>query len=249
MLAASARSISLIQLISTICSISGLWVFDFDTAAWLMILLGYFLYSGVGISMMMHRYWTHRSFEFKSKWIMWICTWFAIVAGRGSPIGWVYVHRLHHAYSDTSKDPHGPDIVGWKLFFPHLIKYGEIINTRLIRDLLTRTQLYINRYYLAFIMLWSLVLLAIDPKLLYFFYIIPLMFSFISLNLFVLLTHRYGYINFEGRDNSKNNWVISLILWGEGWHNNHHNNPASYSTKVKWWEIDLLGIFISFLKK
>jgi stearoyl-CoA desaturase (delta-9 desaturase) len=249
MFAASALTLSIVQIITTILTILGFFYFDFTLLNILIIFIGYFLYSGVGVSMMMHRYWTHRSFEFKYKIVEIICKWFAIVAGRGSPIGWVYVHRLHHAFSDTPKDPHDPTTVGWKIFFPHLIKYGSTVNKRLINDLMTREQLYINKYYNLFLVAWASVLLLIDPSFLYFFYIIPLFLTFVSLDLFVFLTHKHGYRNFNSRDNSKNNWFISLILWGEGWHNNHHSNAANFTTKVKWWEIDPLGIIISLVKR
>jgi stearoyl-CoA desaturase (delta-9 desaturase) len=248
MFSASALTLSVIQILSTILTILGMWYFDFTLSSFILIFLGYFLYSGIGVSMMMHRHWSHRSFEFRYKWMLWICTWFAIVAGRGSPIGWVYVHRLHHAFADTPRDPHDPKTIGWKIFFPHLIHYGETIDKRIIKDLLKKEHLYINRYYILFLIMWSLILLAIDPAVLYFFYIVPLMLTFIGLDLFVFLTHKYGYQNFYAKDNSKNNWFISVILWGEGWHNNHHKNAGNYSTQVKWWEIDLLGYIIKFVK-
>jgi stearoyl-CoA desaturase (delta-9 desaturase) len=248
-LAASSNTVSLIQLTSIILSVFGFFYFEISLTNFLLILFGYFLYSGIGISMTMHRYWSHRSFEFRSNILKWICTFFAIIAGRGSPIGWVYVHRMHHRFSDTLKDPHDPETVGWKIFFPNLIKYGKDIDRKMIKDLFNKEQLYINRYYLSFILIWSFLLISIDIKLFYFFYVIPVSLTFIGLDLFVLLTHKYGYRNFNTKDNSKNNWFISLILWGEGWHNNHHNNSHKYSTKEKWWEIDLLGTIINIIKK
>jgi stearoyl-CoA desaturase (delta-9 desaturase) len=75
------------------------------------------------------------------------------------------------------------------------------------------------------------------------------MLTFIALDLFVFLTHKHGYQNFKTRDNSKNNWFISLILWGEGWHNNHHHNAGSHTTKIKWWEFDPLSIIIRMVAK
>jgi len=249
MFTASARNLSLIQL-SLICmSIIGLFIFQFTWTSLWYILIGYFLYSGIGVSLMLHRYYSHHSFEFKSNIIKWICTWFAIVAGRGSPLGWVYVHRLHHKNSDTIQDPHDTKTVGWKIFFPHLLKYGEHINKRIIIDMLSKTHININKYYMLFIIFWITILLMISPTVFYFFYVIPCTMSFIALDLFVLLSHKYGYRNFETKDNSKNNWLVSVILWGEGWHNNHHRYPGKYSTKEKQWEFDLLGNVISLVKK
>jgi stearoyl-CoA desaturase (delta-9 desaturase) len=63
------------------------------------------------------------------------------------------------------------------------------------------------------------------------------------------LSHTYGYRNFETKDSSKNNWFISLILWGEGWHNNHHRNPGNFTTKIKYWEVDPIGYCIDIFRK
>jgi fatty-acid desaturase len=246
---ASAASLSTIQILSSLVTIAGIFYFEYTLNSWAIILLGYFLYSGVGVSMMMHRYWSHRSFEFKSTILMWICSWFAIVAGRGSPLGWVYVHRMHHKYADTLQDPHDANIVGWKIFFPHLMKYGESTSKRVVIDMLTKFHINIHNYYMWFIILWSLLLLVISPYIFYFFYVVPVAMSFIALDLFVLLSHTYGYRNFETKDASKNNWFISLILWGEGWHNNHHKNPGNFTTKIKWWEVDLTALVIKAIKK
>jgi stearoyl-CoA desaturase (delta-9 desaturase) len=249
MFTASAKNISILQLVSLAMTITGGFFFDFTWTSLVYVLIGYFLYSGIGVSMMLHRYYSHHSFEFKSDILKWICTWFAIVAGRGSPLGWVYVHRLHHTHSDTLQDPHDPETVGWKIFFPHLLKYGDAINKRIIIDMLTKFHISINTHYMWFIILWSVALLMISPTVFYFFYVIPFTMSFIALDFFVFLSHKYGYRNFETKDTSKNNWFISLILWGEGWHNNHHKNPGNFTTKIKWWEIDLLGNFINIFRK
>jgi len=246
---ASAYTLSLIQLLALIGTIVGYFFVEWSILNVCLIILGYFIYSGLGVSITYHRYYSHKSFEFKNKFLENLFLLFAIRAGRGSTIGWVYVHRLHHAFSDTPKDPHDPSTVGFKIFFPHLLKYGKTIDKKIIKDLFNRKQLYINKYYLLIIISFVLLLSIINFSSLYFFYIVPLFLTFLGLDLFVFLTHKYGYRNFDCKDNSKNNWFISLILWGEGWHNNHHKNPRKWSTKEKWWEIDMLGSIISVIKK
>src|SRR6476646_6979549 len=51
-------------------------------------------------------------------------------------------------------------------------------------------------------------------------------------------THRWGYRNYETGDNSRNNWIMALFTYGEGWHNNHHAQPRSACNNHRWWEID-----------
>lgn len=248
-LAASAYSVSFIQLVSLIGTLFGLFTYNLNISHILLILLGYFLYSGIGISLMMHRFFTHRSFEFKSKTVENICTWISVVSGRGSPIGWVYVHRLHHAFSDTDKDPHDPKRYSWRIFFPHMLNYGETVDKRLIKDLFNHKHLKINKYYNFYILVYWLLLLSVSVEFFIFFYCIPMFLSALALDLFVYLSHSYGYRNHETRDNSKNNWFISLILWGEGWHNNHHHHAGAYTTQEKWYEIDLLRYVIEVVRK
>jgi stearoyl-CoA desaturase (delta-9 desaturase) len=248
-LEASANSLTLIQLLSTIGTILGSWYFEYTPLTICIILLGYFLYSGVGVSMMLHRYWTHKSFEFRSNVLMWICTWFGLMAGRGSIIGWVHVHREHHAFSDTIKDPHAPNINGWRVFFPHLLDYGKNFNPRLVRDILNKTQTNFNKYYMLLILGWVVLLALIDVRLAYFGWIVPVAITQFVLNSFIYFGHSYGYINHKHRDESKNLWPFGILLWGEGWHNNHHKNPQKWSMQEKWWEIDLIAPLIKLIKK
>ena len=52
-------------------------------------------------------------------------------------------------------------------------------------------------------------------------------------------THWWGYRNFESADDSRNLWWAALLMYGEGWHNNHHANPRVARAGLRWWEIDV----------
>jgi len=51
--------------------------------------------------------------------------------------------------------------------------------------------------------------------------------------------HIWGSRRFETRDDSRNNWWVAIIAFGEGWHNNHHAHPASARHGLAWYEFDL----------
>ena len=51
-------------------------------------------------------------------------------------------------------------------------------------------------------------------------------------------SHMWGYRNYKTTDDSRNNWWVALITYGEGWHNNHHAYPRMALHGHKWWEID-----------
>jgi fatty-acid desaturase len=249
LLSSSANSLSIIQSLALIGTLAGLPFVDFTTANVALMFVGYVMLAILGTSITFHRYYSHKSFEFKTDWLKHLFTFFGIIAGRGSPLGWSYVHRMHHAHADTTEDPHYMGVHGWKVILPGFMKYGEKINKRYIRDLLTPYHLFINQYYMGFIAIWALILAAISFEVLYFFYVVPLVFTFISLNLFVLLTHKYGYRTHNTKDESRQNWLVSLLLLGEGWHNTHHSNPGRYRLKEKWWELDFCGDIIGLVKR
>jgi stearoyl-CoA desaturase (delta-9 desaturase) len=49
----------------------------------------------------------------------------------------------------------------------------------------------------------------------------------------------WGSRRFKTRDMSTNNFVVALMTFGEGWHNNHHAHPTSARHGLKWYEVDL----------
>ena len=61
------------------------------------------------------------------------------------------------------------------------------------------------------------------------------------------LGHSFGYRNFETKDCSRNNIVLGFLTMGEGFQNNHHNNPMSTKFSCKWFEIDCASIFLNLL--
>ena len=63
------------------------------------------------------------------------------------------------------------------------------------------------------------------------------------------LGHVFGYRNYSTSENSRNNWLVALLASGEGWHNNHHHDPASASVQHKWWEFDVTYYQILILER
>jgi stearoyl-CoA desaturase (delta-9 desaturase) len=63
------------------------------------------------------------------------------------------------------------------------------------------------------------------------------------------LTHLFGYRSYDSDEHSTNNWLVAILSVGEGWHNNHHHDPASASNQHRWWELDLSFYEIKLLEK
>jgi fatty-acid desaturase len=62
------------------------------------------------------------------------------------------------------------------------------------------------------------------------------------------LTHFWGSRRFDTRDDSRNNWFVALLSFGEGWHNNHHADPTSARHGLAWYEIDMSWLAIRSLE-
>jgi stearoyl-CoA desaturase (delta-9 desaturase) len=60
--------------------------------------------------------------------------------------------------------------------------------------------------------------------------------------------HMWGGRRFDTRDDSRNNWLVALISFGEGWHNNHHAHPTSARHGLAWYEIDASWMLLSVLR-
>ena len=73
----------------------------------LLSVVMYFVIDCLGVVITYHRYWSHKSFKFRSKAMKYLFSIFAIMSGTGSALGWAGIHRLHHKHSDTiGEDPH-----------------------------------------------------------------------------------------------------------------------------------------------
>jgi stearoyl-CoA desaturase (delta-9 desaturase) len=63
------------------------------------------------------------------------------------------------------------------------------------------------------------------------------------------LAHRFGRRRYDNDDDSRNNWWIALLTFGEGWHNNHHRYPASVRQGFFWWELDVSYLLLAVLAR
>lgn len=244
----NANALNKVQLFTLVASIIGVFYFDFTLTHIFLTIISFYVYSILGLSMTLHRYYTHKSFEMNPI-LHWIFTFIAILTGRGSPLGWVYIHRLHHAFSDTEKDPHGPKTIGFKLFGFKPIEAKSKPNLFIVKDLMNEKQVFINKYYFLIIFAWLLSLSMININLVYFTWILPIFLVQLSQNSFNHFAHLYGYRNFQTKDTSTNNiWLWPFIL-GDAWHNNHHANADKTTTKIKKYEFDPVAKFINVIKK
>ncbi|RMH30409.1 MAG: acyl-CoA desaturase [Planctomycetota bacterium] len=255
-----------LPLIGLIAGMILLWPIGFGWTA-LGLLLAFYVFTGLGITVGFHRYFTHKSFE-TSRVMKWILGIAGSMACEGSILYWVATHRCHHQHSDSEHDPHSPHHhgkgvwamikgawhahVGWMLpgEQPNVHRYAP----DLARD---RNVLWMSRLF----PLWVLLGLAIPTVL---GGVITLSWSGALLGLIwgglvrVLLVHHitwsinsvchiWGSRPFASHDHSRNNLIFGIFAFGEGWHNNHHAFPTSARHGLRWWELDTSYIVIKGL--
>ena len=238
-LQSTENTLNYIQFFALLIAVSGIFFVDFSYQNIMLVVAGFYIFSILGVSMTLHRYYSHKSFQFKYDLVRKIFTLIAILAGRGSPLGWVYIHRIHHRHSDTDQDPHGPKTIGFKLFgFKPIDTTDKKTKVFIIKDFMNKEQLFYHNYYMIFIISFVLLLWLISFDYLYFAYILPLLLVQFSQNCFNFFAHKAGYRNHDTKDDSTNNAFLWPFIMGDAWHNNHHANLGKLTTKEKWWEFD-----------
>jgi len=200
----------------------------------------------VGLEIGFHRYFTHKSFK-TSKIIERLLLILGSLNMLGSSLSWCGTHRLHHAKSDTDKDPHTPISRNvFKVWFIIWPKFN--INLRYVSDMIKDPwHVFIHQNYFVLCLSVILLLGMIDYKLLIFGIIIPIILEFhVAAFLINIVCHKWGSRNYETNDNSKNNILVNSITGGSGLHNNHHAKPNLYYFNHNENEFDFYGKFIKW---
>jgi len=237
---------------------------------WLEIGLffGMWMLTGLGLTVGYHRLFTHRAFSTGTA-VSCMLIVMGSMAGRGSMLSWVAMHRRHHELSDQEGDLHSPNLHGDSVRgrlrgFLHahmtwMIEHDYPNVAHYVPDLMAeRTLLIVNRYYYLWVLLGLLMPAAIGGL------VAGSLWGAISgflwggvVRMFAVeqamsainsVMHSFGTRPFATRgDNSRNLGIMAWLAWGEGWHNNHHAFPYSAAFGLRWFEFDPGYLFIRLL--
>ncbi len=214
---------------------------------YLLSLCIYFLTGCLGMSMTFHRLVAHQSWK-APKWFEAIGLAFATLGLTGSSIAWCAVHRDHHQNSDNSHDPHAPRHQGF--FRVQFLSMFARTKMSLIRSLAKNPlNRFFHRYYWHLNLGFALLLFLIEPFAVIYLYLFPAavlwnMGSFIN-----TFGHKFGFKSFDTGDESKNNILLGLLMFGEGWHNNHHRYPKSSQFGQGYLQLDVSGKLIKLIEE
>ncbi len=231
----------------------------------------FYVLTGLGITVGFHRLFSHKSFKCKP----WVRAYWAIIgsmAMQGPITQWVTDHRKHHALSDREGDPHSPHVHGhgfiqrihgfahshflW-MFTTKGMERGRKYGRDMYDDPMIRM---VDRLY----MVWVLLTLGI-----------PFLIGYLAggfsvakgaeclvwgalVRIFAYdhatwsvnsICHTIGKRPYHTRDQSRNNWFVAALVFGEGWHNNHHAFPGSAVHGLEKRQIDISAMTINAMKR
>ena len=201
-----------------------------------------------------HRYAAHQMFTMTKFWEKTFFIFSYLFQGVSylSPYAYGIIHRMHHAYADTKKDPHSPKYSSsifdmmWKTknIYTGIFRGKIKVEKRFTKNLPQWTSfdwfadswygrtpwliIYIAfYYYFAATNWWLWLLLPIQ--------LVMGPFHGAIINWFA---HKIGYISFKLSNTSTNLMPLDIFMLGEGYHNNHHKTPDRPNFGNKWYELD-----------
>lgn len=219
----------------------------------LVFFVGHWLLSVFCQTFFLHRYGAHRQFTMSRRWerAFHLLTYLAQGSSYLNPRAYAILHRMHHAFSDTERDPHSPRFFSnpFSMMWATKVRYDDFAYRRLEPEArfasacpewraldrlgqswpmrLTWVALY-TAFYLAFApsLLWLLLLPA--------HYVMgPIHGAIVNWG-----GHRYGYRNYACDDDSKNTLILDFLTLGELFQNNHHEFAMSPNFAARRFELD-----------
>ncbi|XP_022988176.1 palmitoyl-monogalactosyldiacylglycerol delta-7 desaturase, chloroplastic-like [Cucurbita maxima] len=244
--------------------------FQVNSRAIRVALALHFITGFFGITLSYHRNLSHRSFKLP-KWFEYLFALCGVHTLLGDPINWVSMHRYHHQVADTEKDPQRtPRRFLWlsnyfastKRVGPRYLCILQGIEKNIflmIRKFVKRDNVgdlenqsfykFIHKTYLLHPIGLAILLYVVGgmPFLVWGMGVRTVLVLHLSL-MVNTICHRFGKRSWKTNDSSRNNGLMGLISFGEGWHNNHHAFPYSARHGFEWWQIDTSWYAIRFLQ-
>ena len=220
-----------------------------------ILLITFWIITGLGITVGYHRLFSHRSFE-SHPLLDWVLVIWGGAALENSALQWCSNHRLHHKHLDTDKDPYS---ITKGFFHAHM---GWIFENKpfpidKVNDLQEKPALiFQHKYYYILFTIFSIGI----PVSMGFLWGRPLGALFWGVLLRITLVHHFTYfINslchyigskpYDTKSTSGDSWYVAFLTFGEGFHNYHHKFQWDYRNGIRWFHFDPSKWIIWFLSK
>lgn len=202
----------------------------------------------------LHRYAAHQSFEMLplGEKICFFLTWLTQGSNYLSAYGYGVMHRMHHAYADTDKDPHSPkyDPNPFAMMWRTKNIYAQITAKKIpVEEKFTKNVPQweaFDKFASSWIsrIMWGVIYTVIFYLLAEHWWewlLLPVAFMMAPIHGMIInwFSHIYGYRNFDVKDTSTNMLPVDFLMLGEAYHNNHHKHGGRPNFGgVRWHEID-----------
>lgn len=216
----------------------------------LLWLIGTYALRMFAITAGYHRYFSHRSYKL-GRTGQFLMAFLAQTSGQKGVLWWAAHHRDHHRYAERELDVHSPWQKGfwWSHIGWIMSNQFDSYNPKRIADFARYPELrWLDRnHWLPTAVLGIAAYLVGGLPAFIWGYVlstVALYHCTFSIN---SLAHIWGSRRFDTPDQSRNNWILALLTFGEGWHNNHHFSMATCRQGYRWWEIDITYILLRLL--
>lgn len=223
------------------------WHHDLTVAAWVSFFVLSIL-NGMSITAGYHRLWAHRTYE--AHWSVRIFLMlFGTMAVQNSILIWASGHRTHHRHiDDDERDPYS---AGRGFWFSHigwmLRKYESGKDDfRNAPDLLSDPiVMFQHKYYVPLVLLMNIGLPALIGYLagdiggvMLMGGLVRLVWSHHTTFFINSLAHMWGTRPYTDENSARDNGILSLFTYGEGYHNYHHIFQYDYRNGIRWYQFD-----------
>jgi stearoyl-CoA desaturase (delta-9 desaturase) len=210
-----------------------------------------------------HRYSAHGQFSMSriSERVFFVLAWIFQGSSYLSPYVYGILHRMHHAYADTEKDPHSPKYDGniFRMMWRTFRVYSDIQDRKVKIEEKFAKNLPRWRSFDRFAQTWWSKLFWGASYAVFYFYFAPSLWWYLLIPVHWVMSpihgaiinwfaHTVGYRNYSLTNTSKNILPVDFLMMGEGYHNNHHMFPQepNFGTK-RWFELDFTYLVIKIL--
>ena len=195
-----------------------------------------------------HRYFSHRAFRTSRAFQLVLALGAQCTVQKGV-LWWAGHHRDHHRFSDQPPDVHSPlrglfwSHVGWFLSTRY-----EASPLRRVKDLARFPELrWLDRWHWAPPLFLGAAITWLGGWSLGGAWFVGLFFLHHFTFTINSLAHLWGTRPYPTGDDSRNNALLALVTFGEGWHNNHHWWPSSARQGFRWWQLDVTWLLLRLL--
>ncbi len=231
----------------------------------LLFFFGHWFLSLFFHSFFLHRYASHQMYTTSKGWekVFYFSTWLVQGSSFLVPRAYGVMHRMHHTYSDTDKDPHSPHFFRdiWHMMWHTVVIFRGFLTRKNLPDPEFTAEYLpvwdkLDRFghhaltRIVFGALYTTVYILFAPNAWWFLLLpIHLMMGPIQGAIVNWFGHKYGYSNYNNGDQSKNSSPWGILLMGELFQNNHHYSKYSANFAKKWFEFDTTYLVMRVMNK